>query len=232
MMTAEQIQAWRRTLRQELLEKRAALTRPTLEEYRHRIDTHLQRAFPDLAHGVIAFCWPYKNEYDARHLLASLRRRGAVTALPAIVAPRTPLVFREWYPGTALEQGPLGIPFPPAGPELQPDTVLLPVVGFDAGGYRLGYGGGYFDRTLAAIARRPRVIAVAYEMQFIETIHPQPHDIPADFVVTERGMYVRRAESGLRFTDEPARGYSSPPCYAAEIAPDYFGENPDGNARG
>jgi 5-formyltetrahydrofolate cyclo-ligase len=225
-MTPQEIQAWRRPLRRELIEKRAALPRAVLDEYRHRIDAHLQRAFPDLAQGVIAFCWPYRNEYDARHLLADLRRRGATTALPAIVAPKTPLAFREWHPGVALEAGPLGIPFPACSPQVQPDSVLLPVVAFDAGGYRLGYGGGYFDRTLAAIARAPRVIAVAYEFQFVETIHPQPHDIPVDYVVTERGIYVRRSGDGLRFLDDAARGYSSPPCYAAEIAPDYFGESP------
>ena len=223
-MTPQELQAWRRTLRHQLIEKRAALPRATLDEYRLRIDTHLQRSFPDLAHGVIAFCWPYKNEYDARHLLAGLRRRGVTTVLPVIVAPKSALVFREWHPGVTLEEGPLGIPFPSNGPQVQPDTVLLPVVGFDAGGYRLGYGGGYFDRTLAAIAHRPRVIAIAYEFMFVETIHPQPHDLPVDYVVTERGVYVRRAEGGLRFDEEPSPGYSSPPCYASQIAPDYFGE--------
>ena len=223
-MTPQQVRAWRRTLRHELIDKRAALPSTTLDEYRHRIDTHLQRAFPDLVHGAVAFCWPYKNEYDARHLLADLRRHGATTALPAIVAPGAPLVFREWHPGVTLREGPLGIPFAPDSPAVQPDSVLLPVVAFDGGGYRLGYGGGYFDRTLAVIARRPLVIAVGYDMQFIETIHPQPHDIPVDYVVTERGVYERRAGSGLRFLDEPTHGYSSPPCYAAEIAPGYFGD--------
>ena len=228
-MTPQEVQAWRKLLRTELIEKRAALPHELLEEYRHRMDAHLQRAFPDLVHGVIAFCWPYKNEYDARHLLAGLRRRGAVTALPAILAPKTPLVFREWHPGVRLERGPLGIPFPPRGPELQPDSVLLPMVGFDAQGYRLGYGGGYFDRTLAAAARRPRVIGVVNEFAFIETIHPQPHDVPVDFVVTERGVYARTGGC-LRFVDAAATGYSSPPCYAAEIAPDYFGEAPAGKS--
>lgn len=223
-MTPQEIQAWRKTVRRGLIAKREALPRDTLDEYRHRIDIHLQRAFPDLAAGVIAFCWPYRNEYDARHLLAMLRRAGAVSALPAIVAPGTALVFREWHPGVALEAGPLGIPFPPSGKELQPNSVLLPVVAFDALGYRLGYGGGYFDRTLAAIGRRPRVIAVAYEMQFIQTIHPQAHDAPVDYVVTERGVYQRHADSGLRFVDESVSCFSSPPCYAAEIAPGYFGD--------
>jgi 5-formyltetrahydrofolate cyclo-ligase len=225
-VTPQEIEAWRKSLRREFIEKRAALPHDALEDLRRKIDIHLQRAFADLARGVIAFCWPYRNEYDARHLLAQLRREGAVTALPAIVAPRTALVFREWRPGVALTPGPLGIPYPAAGTEVQPDSVLLPVVGFDAAGFRLGYGGGYFDRTLAAIARRPRVIAVAYEMQFIQTIHPQVHDMPVDYVVTERGVYERRGEGGLRFVDESARGFSSPPCYAAEIAPDYFGDAP------
>ena len=225
-MTPQQVQAWRRNLRRQLIEKREALPRSTLYEYRQRIDFHLQRAFPDLAHEVIAFCWPYKNEYDARHLLAALRRRGAATALPAIVAPGAPLAFRQWRPGVTLEAGPLGIPYPRDAPEIRPDSVLLPVVGFDAAGYRLGYGGGYFDRTLAAMARRPRVIAIGYESLFVPTIHPQPHDIPVDYVVTERGLYVRRSGEGLRFIDASTQAYSSPPCYAAGIAPDYFGELP------
>src|SRR3972149_2709361 len=153
-MTPQEIQAWRKALRQQPIEKRAALPRDALEEYRHRIDAHLLRAFPDLAHGVVARCWPYRNEYDARPLLADLRRAGAMTPLPALVAPRTPLVFREWPPGVTLEAGPLGIPFPPDSPEVQPDSVLLPVVAFDAGGYRLGYGGGPAGPALAPLLRR------------------------------------------------------------------------------
>ena len=219
-MTPQEIQTWRKALRLELLAKREALPRATLEDYRRSIDGHLLRTLPDSGQHVIGFCWPYKNEYDARHLLADLRRRGVTTVLPAIIAPKSPLVFRQWQPGVTLKAGPLGIPFPADSPEMQPDIVLLPVVGFDAAGYRLGYGGGYFDRTLAAIPRKPRVIALAYEMLFIETIHPQPHDVPVDYVVTERGVYVRRSGDGLRFTDRAAQGYSSPPCYATEIAPD------------
>ena len=82
----------------------------------------------------------------------------------------------------------------------------------------------FFDRTLAALAKRPRVIGLAYEQAYLKTIHPQPHDIPVDFVVTERGVYRRESE-GLKFLDNP-QGFSSPPCYAGEIAPGYFGEEP------
>jgi 5-formyltetrahydrofolate cyclo-ligase len=217
-MTPFELSAWRKNERTRLLREREALTRETLAELRSRIDHHLERAFPDLVHGILAFCWPYKGEYDARHQAAALRRRGARTALPVVVASKTPLIFREWKPGVQLADGPLGIPYPVGSPEVSPDHVLLPMVGWDADGYRLGYGGGFFDRTLAALTKRPRVIGTA------KTIHPQPHDIPMDFVVTERGVY-RREPQGLKFLDN-TQAYSSPACYAGEIAPGYFGEDP------
>jgi 5-formyltetrahydrofolate cyclo-ligase len=223
-MTPDEVYAWRKVERARLLEEREALAAGTLAEFRSRIDLQLQRAFPDLARGTLAFCWPYRNEYDARHLAAELRRRGAGTALPVVVAPKTPLKFREWHPGVKKAVGPLGIPYPESSPEVVPDDVLLPMLGWDADGYRLGYGAGYFDRTLAALAKRPRVIGVSYESAHLRSIHPQPHDIPVDFVVTERGVY-RRDSGTLRFLDDP-QAYSSPPCYAGEIAPGYFGEEP------
>jgi 5,10-methenyltetrahydrofolate synthetase len=223
-MIPSEVSAWRRNERARLLKERGALTEETLAELRLRIDHHLERAFPDLVQGILAFCWPYKNEYDARHLAAALRRRGATTALPVVVAPKTPLIFREWRPGVKLAEGPLGIPYPVDSPELIPDKVLLPMVGWDADGYRLGYGGAFFDRTLAALAKRPRVIGVAYEQAYLPTIHSQPHDIPVDFVVTERGVYLREPQ-GLKFLDNP-QAFSSPACYAGEIAPGYFGEEP------
>ena len=223
-ITPSELSAWRKSERARLLAERDALSMQVLAALRARIDQHLERAFGDLVHGIFAFCWPYRNEYDARHLAAALRRRGARTALPVVVAPRTPLIFREWQPGTALAEGPLGIPYPVGASEVRPDTVLLPMLGWDGDGYRLGYGGGFFDRTFAALEKRPRVIGVAYEQAYLPTIHPQPHDIPADFVVTERGAY-RREPHGLRFLDNP-QAFASPPCYAGEIAPGYFGEDP------
>jgi 5-formyltetrahydrofolate cyclo-ligase len=223
-MTPSDVYAWRKSERRRLLSAREAIPAEKLDEWRRAIDNHLQRSFPDLVHGVVAFCWPYRGEYDARHAAAQFRRLGAVTALPVVVAPGQPLVFRKWYPGVTLKDGPLGIPYPEDAEVLTPDHVLLPMVGWDAAGYRLGYGGGFFDRTLASMARRPRVIGVAYELQYLPTIHPQPHDIPMDFLVTERGVHRREAD-GLRFLD-PAATLSSPVCYAGEIAPGYFGEDP------
>jgi len=190
-MTGDTLKAWRKAERSRLIAAREAIVATGIEAMRQAIDANLERSFPQLAQGVVAFCWPIRNEYDARHLAKHLRERGATTALPVVVAPKTPLVFREWHPGIALAEGALGIPYPAHSREITPDTVLLPMNGWDADGYRLGYGGGFFDRTLAALARRPLVIGVSYELARMETIHPQSWDIPVDWVVTERGVYPR-----------------------------------------
>ncbi len=201
-MAPEQLKAWRKTERERLVAARAALDHETLERYRRLIDAHLERSFPALASAKLAFCWPIKGEYDARHLVRTLRERGALTALPVVVAPKQPLIFREWHPGVELAIGPLDIPYPANSPQAVPDAVLLPMNGWDSAGYRLGYGGGFFDRTLAALEKKPAVIGISYELARMDTIHPQSWDIPVDWVVTERGVYrrdPRRDAGGLAF---------------------------------
>src|SRR5262249_4956367 len=181
-----------------------------------------ERAFPGLATARLAFCWPIRGEYDARHFARTLRERGALTALPVVVAPRQPLLFREWHPGVEMAIGPLDIPYPIGSREVGPEAVLLPMNGWDEAGYRLGYGAGFFDRTLASLPKKPAVIGVTYELAKMPTIHPQSWDIPVDWVVTERGAYRRDGEK-LVFLGEPPEGepssLSSPVCYANEIAP-------------
>ena len=229
-MHADQLKAWRKSERERLVAARAALGHESLEQYRHAIDAHLERSFPGLASAKLAFCWPIKGEYDARHLVRTLRERGALTALPVVIAPRTPLIFREWHPGVEMAVGALDIPYPVNSPELVPDAVLLPMNGWDAAGYRLGYGAGFFDRTLATLPRKPIVIGVTYEFARMDTIQPQSWDIPVDWVVTERGVYRRDGDT-LAFLGEPLAGepstLSSPVCYANEVAPGYFGERKD-----
>lgn len=229
-MQHAELMAWRKALRAELLARRQALPAERLHAWRLAMDRHLQYGFPGLAKGVVAFCWPIRNEYDARHLMRRLREQGATAALPVVLAPKTPLIFREWHPGVEMALGKLDIPYPRASAELVPNTVLLPMNGFDAQGYRLGYGGGFFDRTLESLrARKPLVIGVSFELAAIDTIRPQPWDIPMDYVVTERGVY-RRDGDKLEFLGVPsnAKGsnLSSPVCYADELAPGYFGEDP------
>lgn len=212
--------AWRRRERQRLVAARAAVPAAELADWRSRIDRYLELSFPGLGCSRVGFCWPIKGEYDARHFARRLRAQGALTALPVVVAPKQPLVFREWHPGVPLATGPLGIPYPAASPEIRPDVVLVPMNGWDAGGYRLGYGAGFFDRTLASLEKRPVTVGVSYELARLDTIYPQPWDIPMDYVVTERGVY-RRDPDGLAYLGEPQEGepsaLASPVCYADVI---------------
>jgi 5-formyltetrahydrofolate cyclo-ligase len=223
-MDGDALKSWRRTQRERLIGERSALDSLTLERWRHRIDGFLARSFPGLAGRRVAFCWPIKNEYDARHFARTLRGRGSLTALPVVVAPRQPLAFREWHPGVELAKGAMDIPYPVGSAEVVPEAVLLPMNGWDPQGYRLGYGAGFFDRTLANLGKRPVVIGISYEQARLPTIHPQPWDIPVDYLVTERGVY-RRDPEGLAFLGEPQAGddpsrLSSPVCYAGEVKRD------------
>jgi len=220
-MDGDALKSWRRSQRERLIGERSGLDSVTLERWRRRIDGFLECSFPGLAGRRVAFCWPIKNEYDARHFARTLRGRGSLTALPVVVAPRQPLAFREWHPGVELARAALGIPYPVSSAEVVPEAVLLPMNGWDPQGYRLGYGAGFFDRTLASLAARPVVIGISYEQARLDTIHPQPWDIPVDYLVTERGVY-RRDPEGLVFLGEPQAGddpsrLSSPVCYAGDV---------------
>ena len=188
-MDPERLKLWRKQQRERLVAARLALAQDELDAWRARIDGFIERSFPGLARCRMAFCWPVKNEYDARHLVRTLRSRGALTALPVVVAPRQPLIFREWHPGVRLATGALDIPYPVDSPQVTPEAVLLPMNGWDRQGYRLGYGGGFFDRTLASLAKKPLTIGIAYEFARLDSIEPQSWDIPMDYVVTEKGVY-------------------------------------------
>ena len=195
--------AWRKERRRELLARREALS---VEERRAgdaRIGELLLAGFPMLAGAVIGFYWPIKGEVDPRVTLHRLRERGARTALPVVVARGQPLQFREWRPETRTTPGPMGLPIPQGTEVLAPDAALVPPVGFDARGYRLGYGAGFFDRTLAAADPRPLALGLARAVSRMETIHPQPWDIPMDFILTEEGIHVAGPQ-GLRRL-EPAQ---------------------------
>jgi 5,10-methenyltetrahydrofolate synthetase len=120
-----------------------------------------------------------------------------MTALPVVVEKGQPLEFYLWQTGEALARGVWNIPIPAKPKPCRPDIVVAPVVGFDAACYRLGYGGGFFDRTLAAMAEKPRVIGIGYSGSRIATIYPQPHDIPMDIIVTEAGI-IRPQVSTVR----------------------------------
>ena len=246
-----EIKAWRKARREELIARRAAFGADERQRWNQRITALLEDIVPVAAGTVIGFCWPFKGEIDARFAVRHWRERGARAALPEVVAKAAPLQFREWWPGAPMKPGVYDIPVPDGTQVLAPDIAIVPMNGFDRQGYRLGYGGGYFDRTLAALERRVLAIGVSYEALRLPTIYPQPHDIPMDFVVTEAGAWRAggaevvqlgaeqcAAEIGILMERRglprqrlaralPATGgYASPACSAHEIAPDYFGKVP------
>lgn len=180
---------WRRAERNRLLSERAALPVAVRQEAAESIalhlDTLLAARFDTIEGLVISAWWPINAELNLRHWLESLLARGARVALPVVVATAAPLVFRLWTPECRMVQGVWKIPVPSDGPEVVPDVTLAPVVGWDRAGYQLGYGGGYFDRTLAALTPRPLTIGVGLCAARVTTIFPQPHDIAMDVIVTE-----------------------------------------------
>lgn len=131
------------------------------------------------------------GEADPALLLARLSERGHALALPRVAAKEAALAFHRWKPGMALTQGAYGVPEPdPSWPETVPDVVLVPLLAFDAAGYRLGYGGGYYDRTLAALRAKGPILAigVAYAGQEVEVLPHDDFDERMDMVLTETGI--------------------------------------------
>lgn len=186
--SAETIARWRKVERKRLIAKRLAVNLDARADQARRIAGNLDRVIGDLSGMIVSCYWPFRGEPDLRPWLETVRRRGARTALPVVVAKAAPLAFRLWKDGEPLARGVWNIPFPAAGESAIPDIVIAPLVGFDRAGYRLGYGGGYYDRTLAALSLRRRVIGVGCAGLAIPTIYPQPHDIPMDLIVTNRGV--------------------------------------------
>lgn len=194
------VTGWRAGLRVKLLAARAAVPLAQRRRQDVRMTDMLQFAFHALAKRTVAFYWPMKAEFDPRETVLRWRGMGARLALPVVVRKAAPMKFLEWWPEVETCPGAFGLPVPQATAELTPDAVLMPPVGFDALGYRLGYGGGYFDRTLATFAPQPIKVGLARDLSRVDTIMPQPHDIPMDFVVTETGVYEVSA-GGLRLVE-------------------------------
>ncbi len=185
-----QIGAWRRQQRAALIARRVALPLAQRREWNASISACVESCFPLLAQMTIGFCWPYQGEFDARFAIRYFRERGATVALPAVIGRACPLQFRKWWPGAPMTRGAYDIPAPDGTALVAPDAAIVPMVGFDEQGYRLGYGGGYFDATLAAAEPRPLALGVSFGFARLPTIYPQPHDIAMDFLVTEAGVHA------------------------------------------
>lgn len=153
---------------------------------------HILRTCPPPSGAIVSGFWPIGDEIDVRLLLEALHRRGHQIGLP-VTGPRgQALTFREWTPGAALERERFGT-VRPSGPELRPDFLLVPLLAFDRGGGRIGYGAGYYDRTLAGL---PGAFALgcAYAAQEVAAVPVGPYDVRLDAVATERGVVFCKGE--------------------------------------
>lgn len=185
------IARWRHAERNRLRSARLRLTVEGRDVLTRALETHLGHLLEgtDLTGRIIGAYWPIRGEPDLRPFLRSLLDRGAVLSLPVCETPIRPMRFRRWQPEQDIERGLWGIPVPPAASgELSPDLMIVPLLGWDMERFRLGFGAGYFDRTLAALEPRPYCIGIGLQSARMETIRPQPHDIPMDLIVTEAGL--------------------------------------------
>ena len=189
------VPAWRRRERERLLALRTALPLAERRALTARLVAGLETIATSLrADGapIVSAYWPFRGEPDLRPWLLAMIARGFRAALPLVVAKGAPLAFRLWSPETPLARGVWDIPIPAEGEYVEPAILVAPLVGFDAAGYRLGYGGGFYDRTLAALTGPRLAIGVGYAACELATIHPQAYDVPMDVIVTERGLRDRR----------------------------------------
>jgi 5-formyltetrahydrofolate cyclo-ligase len=180
-----ELRAWRRLERQRLLALRTGAPVPERRKWEKQIEARLRALLDERPVILLGVYWPFQAEFDPRPLIDWLIARDSGVALPAVVDKKGPLEYRAWRPGEPLVDGVWSIPIPEKREIVLPQAVLAPLVGFDRQCYRLGYGGGYFDRTLTALSPRPLAIGVGFELSRIDTIYPQPFDVPMDLVVTE-----------------------------------------------
>lgn len=181
-------------LRAEALRRRAAIAHERRAEIGEALAALFLAEVSVAPMMSVAGYWPVRDEVDVLPLLGKLGERGCKVALPCVSGRGVPLVFRLWRPEDRLRQGAFGIMEPADAPPVVPDVVLVPVVAFDAGCNRLGYGAGFYDRTLAAIRAEGKVLAagIGCEAQKFDSVPAEGHDVAMDMIVTEKAVYRRK----------------------------------------
>lgn len=185
---ARQVAQWRKEERARLIALRLARPAAERQAIAEQVAGELDKLIAPAPNRLVSLYWPFRGELDLRGWMRGFVARGGRIALPVVVAKAEPLVFREWRPGIRMTHGVWKIPIPAEGPEVTPDVVIAPLVGHDPGCYRLGYGGGFFDRTLAVHPGAPLKIGVGDGSGAIASIFPQAYDIPMDILITEAGV--------------------------------------------
>jgi 5-formyltetrahydrofolate cyclo-ligase len=178
----------KKTLRRQLQAEREGLID------RHQRSMHLQEVLrvwllgrQDMAIGAY---WPIKGEFDALPALFRWAEADSkrCMGLPVVDKQTKRLSFQMWFPGCEMEDDAYGIPKPKGTPTFVPTLLLVPCVGYGPGGVRLGYGGGFYDRTLATLQPRPTTVGLAYSQGFLPWLQAEPHDVPLDTVLTDEGL--------------------------------------------
>jgi len=179
-----------------LIAQRQAMSEQRTAEQLSALYRHLRDAAGEVRGKTLGLYWPVRGEPPLGDLPALWQAQGAALALPVVDGPGLALRFVQWRVGDATVAGAYGIPRPAGDQPVRPDLLWVPCLGFDARGYRLGYGGGYYDRTLAAMAAqgpgKPIAIGVAWDEGRLEAFTPLPTDIALDGVVTPSGVHEPR----------------------------------------
>jgi 5-formyltetrahydrofolate cyclo-ligase len=182
---AAALRAWRREQRTRLLAERQAMSTAAHRAASRAIGERLAALLQARRPAIVGAYWPIRREFNPLPLLQQLIDSGARVALPSILQQNAPLEFRLWRPGARLAVGVYDIPYPAEGEAVTPDTLVIPLVGYDVAGYRLGYGGGYYDRTVPTLSPCPRLIGLGFAGAQLPTIYPQAYDIRMDCIVTD-----------------------------------------------
>lgn len=189
-MTGDNIDAEKRALRASCLDRRKGLMKSARPHDFDVASYHFLEHVPVAEEIVVSAYYPINSEFDPRPILRRLDHERRVCALPVVTAAHRPLRFRRWHPEDPVEEGAHGTYAPLAGaPIVEPSVVIVPMLAFDRAGYRLGYGGGYFDRTLEQLRRKsPGTLAVglAFAGQELDVVPHGDHDQPLDWIVTEK----------------------------------------------
>lgn len=189
MKTPQDIQQWRRERRAELLAQRLAVSRNKRQSARAACTEYILECAASVHPACVGFYWPFRGEIVVLDVVDKLLADGIDAALPVVIEKNQPLEFWAWDSTMEMRPGIWNIPVPAVRSLRHPDMLLVPLVGFDTAGYRLGYGGGYYDRTLVQMTPKPRTIGVGYSLSQLQTVYPQAHDIPMDAIVTEDGLF-------------------------------------------
>ncbi len=188
-MADEAIEQQKSALRREAHAARAALSAEDRAEAAQAVAAHFFEQIAYAPEDIVAGYWPIRDELDCQAILVRLVDVGQRVVLPVVVAPDAPLDLRVWEADQPLYEAGFGTLAPSdLAPRAAPDLVLMPLLGFDNAGTRLGYGGGYYDRTLAVLGRKPLLVGLAFAAQELPAIPREAHDIPLDAVVTEAGV--------------------------------------------